>query len=245
MRVRGRNATNFQGARNELNSLHQLVNSKKHNDLLVQECASSGMRWHFIPPRAPHFGGLWEAAVRSSKHHLVRVLGKTTLAHDDMLTLLCQVESCLNSRPLVPLTEDPLDLEPLTPGHFLVGSSLQVVPDYDVLEVPINRLKQWQLTQQLLQRFWKRWHTEYLAQLQVRPKWNQAPLDVLRGQLVIIREDNAAPMNWPMARIVDVHPGQDEVTRVVTLRTPNGLTKRPVTRLAILPVPDITGDNEP
>ncbi|XP_055542608.1 uncharacterized protein LOC129728214 [Wyeomyia smithii] len=116
------NGRNFVGANNEL---RDLVSSKTHHDAIAAECNQHGIRWHFNPPRASHFGGLWEAAIKSAQKHFVRVLGTRTLAYDDMTTLLCQIESCLNSRPIAPLSDDPTDFEPLTPGHFLTGSCLK------------------------------------------------------------------------------------------------------------------------
>lgn len=76
--------------------------------------SSNRVTWRFIPPRAPHFGGLWEAAVRPMKLHLKRVLGNRSLTYEDMTTLLAEIEGCLNSRPLTPLSDDPADLEALT-----------------------------------------------------------------------------------------------------------------------------------
>ncbi|XP_062558150.1 uncharacterized protein LOC134223028 [Armigeres subalbatus] len=135
------NGKNFVGAANELK---KLIRSSEYKEQMAQECTENGIRWHFNPPKGSHFGGLWEAAIRSAQKHFSRVLGSRLLAHDDMETLLAQIECCLNSRPLVPLTDDPSDLEPLTPGHFLVGSALKAVPDVNLLSVPYNRLTQWQ-----------------------------------------------------------------------------------------------------
>ncbi|XP_062538321.1 uncharacterized protein LOC134206605 [Armigeres subalbatus] len=166
------NGRNFVGAANEL---RQLIRSKDHREQVGKECAHYNIRWHFNPPKASHFGGLWEAAIQSAQKHFVRTLGKQTLAYDDMETLLSQIECCLNSRPLVPLSDDPTDLEPLTPGHFLVGSALKAVPDVDVTEIPFNRLKKWQQTQKLVQQIWNRWNREYLITLQPRSKWCNPP----------------------------------------------------------------------
>ena len=82
------------------------------------------LKWNFIPPNSPHHGGLHEAAVKSVKHHLKRVIGTNNLTFEEYNTLLTQVEACVNSRPLTPLTDDPNDLTALTPAHFLVGESL-------------------------------------------------------------------------------------------------------------------------
>ena len=74
--------------------------------------------------RPPHFGGLWEAAVKSFKVHLRRVIGEARLTYDELTTKLAQVEACLNSTPLTPLPDQADALEVLTSGHFLIGKPL-------------------------------------------------------------------------------------------------------------------------
>lgn len=96
------NGTNFIGARNQMREWLHLIRSRQHQETIVRECAKDSIQWHFNPPSAPHFGGLWEAAVRSAKFHLLRVLGGNPTSSEDFATLLVQVEGCLNSRPLTP-----------------------------------------------------------------------------------------------------------------------------------------------
>ena len=74
--------------------------------------------WKFTPEKAPHFGGLWEAAVKSMKTHLRRIVADTKLTFEELTTLLIQIEACLNSRPLAPLPHDDDVIEALTLGHF-------------------------------------------------------------------------------------------------------------------------------
>lgn len=163
------NATNYKGAANELHQLYKLLKSNTLSRKLIFDwCANTDITWKFIPPRAPHFGGLWEAAVKSTKNHLLKEVGNTTVSYEEMLTLITQVEMCMNSRPITELTNDPSDLEALTPGHFLVGTNLQAIPEADLKQIPDNRLSRWQLMQKRLQAIWKRWSTEYLQQLQAR-----------------------------------------------------------------------------
>ncbi|XP_062703976.1 uncharacterized protein LOC134286381 [Aedes albopictus] len=232
------NGTNFVGARNQIRELFDLLKEKTHRETVAKECVNEGIYWHFNPPSAPHFGGLWEAAVRSAKFHLLRVVGSNPVHQEDFVTLLTQVEACMNSRPMTSLSDDPLDLEPLTPAHFLVGGSLLSMPDPDLSDVQLNRLTRFQLVQRQLQDFWRRWRREYLSQLQARSKHWQPAVDVQVGRLVVVGESNQPPTQWKMGRIQEMHPGEDGVTRVVTVRTSTGSLKRPLVKLCLLPMQD-------
>jgi len=66
------------------------------------------------------------------------------------------------------------------------------------------------------------------------------------GDVVIIKEDCTSPSKWKLGRVIAVHPGKDEVVRVVTLRTSNVTeTKRPVVKLCHLPViEDVPVEND-
>ena len=126
--------------------------------------ATEGCTWNFIPPHGPHFGGLWEAAVKSMKYHLRRTLGSRVATYEELSTLLTEIEACLNSRPLCALSDDPFNPTYLSPGHFLIGEPLTQLPA-DYTDVKCNRLSRWQICQQL-QQFWQRWSSDYLQSLQ-------------------------------------------------------------------------------
>lgn len=230
--------TNFVGANRELKQLLSQVQAPSHRLLLNQEFAIEGINWHFSPPSAPHFGGLWEAGVKSVKHHLRRILGESRLTFEEFYTTLCQIEACLNSRPLTAMSSDPSDLSALTPGHFLIGSAMTSIPEPNLDHAPVNRLDHYQRLQQLVQHFWKRWSTEYLARLQQRPKWCHRQHSPQIGDLVLVRDDDLPPTKWRLGRIVKTHPGRDSLVRVVSLKTVNGLVKRPITKISLLPFKD-------
>jgi hypothetical protein len=94
----------------------------------------------FQPARSPHFGGLWEAGIKAVKEHIKRVIGQTLLTYEEMYTLLTGIKPCLNSRPLCPLTEDPSDLNVLTPGHFLIDTAMPSSLEHQIIDVPQNCL---------------------------------------------------------------------------------------------------------
>ncbi|XP_076301772.1 uncharacterized protein LOC143219847, partial [Lasioglossum baleicum] len=230
------NGKNFVGASNELNELGELFSKSDHRNAIMDACTKERKEWHFIPPYAPHFGGLWERGIRSVKLHLKRVIGEQRLTFEEFSTILAQIEAVLNSRPLHPMSSDPSDLNPLTPGHFLIGDALTSFPQPDLTDLAQNRLNRYQLLQQMLQHFWKRWQQDYLHELQQRKKWKVGSPDVLRiGTVVLVKEENLPPMKWLLGRITELHPGHDGITRVVSLRTANGVYKRPVTKICILP----------
>ena len=58
-----------------------------------------------------HFGGLWEAAIKSMKRHLRRCVGTQILTHDELNTLVIQIEGNLNSRPLTAMSANPNDFQ--------------------------------------------------------------------------------------------------------------------------------------
>ncbi|XP_055591098.1 uncharacterized protein LOC129743154 [Uranotaenia lowii] len=229
------NAKNFVGAKQELKTLYDFLDRKQTQEKISNELTHQGIKWRFIPPRAPNFGGLWEAAVRNVKSSLKRVIGLRQLSFEDFTTLLVQISAALNSRPLTPLTDDPADIDALTPSHFLIGSRMTDLPDPDIRNVPTNRLTHYQQRQQLFQHYWHRWSKEYLTELQASTKIGR-PHDIQVGDVVVLREDNIPPLNWPLARVIAVHPGDDNVIRVVTVRTATGIYKRPSSRLCPLPI---------
>ncbi|XP_058816479.1 uncharacterized protein LOC131679751 [Topomyia yanbarensis] len=83
----------------------------------------------FNPPSALHMRGIWEAAVRSVKKHLIAELGESAITFEYLSTLLCQIQSCLNSRPLCRLSSDPDSAETLTTAHFLIGQSMNLISE--------------------------------------------------------------------------------------------------------------------
>jgi len=95
------NATNFDCARNELLELRRLFLSRDHQRATLDFCLAEAIDWCSIPPRSPHFGGLWEAAVKIAKHHFYRAVGTAVLALEELRTLVCHISAVVNSRPLV------------------------------------------------------------------------------------------------------------------------------------------------
>lgn len=232
------NGTSFVGAYNYISKF-----LKSNCDSLAAELAQDTLRVHFIPAYSPNFGGLWEAGVKSTKYHLNRVLGNCNLTFEELTTTLVQIEAILNSRPLSPLSSDPEDMTPLTPGHFLIGRPLIALPEQNFEDYPVNRLTRFQRIAQLRQHFWTRWSKEYVSELQQRVKWRSCKYSLKNNTLVLLKEDGIPPLKWKLGRVVAVHPGpSDGICRVADIRTVNGVVRRSFSKIVpLLPEDEVSG----
>ncbi|XP_059223930.1 uncharacterized protein LOC131997268 [Stomoxys calcitrans] len=226
------NGTNFVGASRSLAQDYKTFLKTVHK-FISDKYSLHDFSWHFIPPHAPHMGGLWEAAVKSMKSHLRKVASNSKFTFEEFSTLLVRIESVLNSRPLSPMSENPTDLIPLTPGHFLRGTSLMAIPED--CSVNLSLLNRWQSLKALQIQFSKRWKTEYICELQRRYKWKSAQQNLKENDFVVVKEDNLPPNEWCLGRVLKVFKGKDSNVRVAEIRTQNGTLVRPVVKLCILP----------
>ena len=163
-----------------------------------------------------------------------RVVGDHTLTFEKLSTLMASIEACLNSRPLVPLTDDPSDLEALTAAHFLIGRSLLSLPESGHPNVNPIILQRWQLINQMRESLWVRWKREYLQSLQVRGNWNKEQRNLKVGDLVLVTSEQTIPSHWPLARVTQVFSGTDGFVRAVEVRTSTSILRRSVTKLVLL-----------
>ena len=212
------NATNFLGAKNELKDIYQLLAQRETQNAVQNYLLAYEVQWHNIPERAPHFGGLWEAAVKSAKHHLKRIVGLQHLTFEELMTVACQVEAFLNSRPLgVVATHVDDGNVPLTPDHWLVGRPLMAFPELEATGNP-TPMQRWAHCQKMTQKFWRRWSTEYLQHLQRAVKWTKKTINYKPGDLVMMTDGNMFQAQWTMAKVIKVYPGQDGLVRAADVQ---------------------------
>ncbi|XP_061706638.1 uncharacterized protein LOC133517360 [Cydia pomonella] len=228
------NGKNFVGLMNDFEKFLSSISGD------IQEYAlSQKIKFRMNPPYASHFGGIYEAGIKSCKYHLRRVVGNAHLTFEQLSTTLTEIEALLNSRPLTPMSSDPNDFLPLSPGHFLIGRPLTAPVCASLSDVPEHRLTRYQRVEQLRQHFWSRWSREYVTELQARSKWRFQSDDLKENTLVVIKEDNAPPLKWSLGRIVKTYPGKDGVSRVADVRMPSGGTvRRAFSKLCPLLQPD-------
>jgi hypothetical protein len=162
------------------------------------------------------------------------VLREQTLTEEGLRTLLCEIESILNDRPITKTSDDPSDLEALSPNHILLlKRTPNLSPGLFTKDDNYAR-RRWKQVQYMTDLFWKRWSKEYIPQLQERQKWAYQNKNIEVGDLVLIIDDSAPRNSWPMARVMDTLPDRHRLVRKVRVKTKTNTLERPITKLVVL-----------
>ncbi len=215
------NGLNFVGCSNALKK----VDWKKITDFATV----TQIRWKFNPPTAAWWGGFWERMIGVVKQLLRSVLGSARVTNEELSTLLCDVESVVNSRPLTYVSEQSDELTPLTPNHFIRNGGSGQLPDFDAVERE-QLVVRYRNIQQCREELKNRFQKEYLALLVSHGKSRKSRM-VKVGDIVLVGSDMRKRIDWPMGLVVEVIPGKDAQVRVVRVKTAGGILLRPVQRL--------------
>ncbi|XP_006812905.1 uncharacterized protein LOC102809325 [Saccoglossus kowalevskii] len=230
--IRSDNGTNLVGAKRELQEELNKWNHKKIGSILRQD----HIEWRFNPPAGSHMGGIWERQIRTIRKILVSLFKEQTVYLNDeaLQTLFCEVEAIINGRPISVVSEDPNDLEALTPNHLLLLHANQTLPP-GVFEKQDTYVKRrWRQVQYLADVFWRRWLNEYLPSLQERQKWVHPRRNLALGDIVLVI-NNSVPRNiWPMGKVVEVMKDRRGLVRMVKVKTKTNVYLRPVDKLCLL-----------
>ena len=226
------NAKTFKKAGKELEALQELINTSR----LQNAFRGRGIQWKFQTELAPHQGGAHERLVRSTKECLRATVRTEKLPKEELETALIQAEAIINSRPMGHLTDDPSDLQPVTPAKLIQGYDNDVDPypaDLERLTLTGARAR-WQRRVHLQKRLLKNFVQFYIDDLRQRQKWHKVTDNLQPGDLVLVEDQAKKRLLWPLAVITDVTLGRDNLVRSVTLQTQAGIIRRPVQRLVKL-----------
>ena len=224
------NGTNFVGADRELRELVETIDT----DAVKDRTSYIGIEWSFNPPAAPHFGGIHESLVKSAKRAIRAVLKDAAVTDEELVTCFTGVEGILNSRPLTYQTSHPSDDVPLTPNHFLHGQAGGSFAPPATDSTGYNPQRRWRQLQDLLKQIWKRWMREWLPMLHPRAKWRREQRDMKKGDIVIVVSPDTPRSKWPLARVLEVYPGQDSHVRVAKVLLNGKNLTRPISKLCPL-----------
>ena len=228
------NGTNFVGANRVLRNALQAFNQ----DRIHSHCSQQNIEWKFNPPTASHFGGAWERMIRSIRRILGGLLGNQTLNDENCLTLMAEVESILNSRPLVPISFTDTEQEPLTPNHLLLLRESHNLPPGIFSKDSCYSRRRWAQVQYLANQFWQSWIKEFLPNLQHRQKLFDVERNLKVDDIVMVVEDLQQRSKWLMGRVLKTFSDKRGLVRTVLVKTQTNVYKRPISKLC----PVLTAD---
>ena len=214
---------------------HQYKNFSKNKKFVLRDI--------FNPPRAPHFGGVWERHIRSCRDAFFAILSNNASIDDTFNTLLCEVEQFMNNCPLNAVSPNSGDIELLTPRHILLGRAYSNVPLSQPYPSPATISKQWKIAQQLADYLWNRFQEDCYPSFFRRQKWTALFKPPQPGSIVWILQEFTPRGLWPLGRIIapisngeEVEFSKDNQYRQNKLRTPREELILPANKLCALKI---------
>lgn len=159
------NGKPFRGSSKEI---VKIVRSKE----VLRYLAINGVSWRFIVEKAPWWGGFWERLIQSVKRCMKKSLGRTTLSYEELNTLLVEIESVVNSRPLTYVEGDEDGVSyTLSPSHLINGRRVTDTPNdshFEVISTNESLTRRARHQRHLLRQFTDQWRKTYLLSLRER-----------------------------------------------------------------------------
>ena len=228
------NATNIRRVAKDMKVLWPQI-------MRIRDRLPDGIEWRFSNPRAPYENGFFERLIQAVKKAMARVWTNGTMSDDEFGTVLATVEGMVNARPLALISSDPRDESVVTPGHFLMGREWEPL----VFSDPggsLSAKRRWLEVQKSLDHFWRAMVREVTPYMNQIPKWRSPKDNVHKDDIVLVLEERSRGL-WPLARVVDVFPGRDQIVRSVQIRLGKRLFRRSVRNL--LPIVRVTDSETP
>ena len=231
------NGRSFVKAAADLEKIFKAVRDRETQEILQSRL----IQWDFNCPRAPAHGGFFERLVGTVKSALFKTLGRSLIGYEEFRTILNEVCSVINNRPLTYVSNDCDEPTAITPAHFLTGGPSQMpiagiaavdelTSDKNATAAELRRATQHRTT--YLKNLSVRWFRECLLLLRTanltRDRVHE-PIGV--GEVCLLHEDNKPRIKWKLVRVVEQHRGRDGNVRVYSIRTPNGKVTRRAAQL--------------
>ena len=214
--------------------------------------------WKFIPPRAPWQGGFYERCIGIVKQCLRKVLHNKCITLEELRTLLVEIEARVNNRPLTYVNENINEPEALTPSHLLTGDRIEPVPPapfHGLREDPDFRLnpetptveglnERFRKHTKLLMRWNKVWRDDYLTSLREYFYGADKPSssNPLKPGDVVLVEREGSRADWPLGRVVSIHPDDNGALRLVKVDCKGVTSLRTVEKLIPFEISQVEPD---
>lgn len=194
---------------------------------IQRELATKGVRWEFIIEKAPWHGGFWERMIQSTKRCLRKSLGRTSLDFEALRTLLVEIETTINNRPLTYVYDDEEGISyPLTPSQLVYGRQIALTPSdrqFDILSTNQSLTKRAKHHKRLLGQFTNRWRKEYLLSIRETSRALHGPEreTIAVGDVVVLKNDSSSRAFWKLAKVKELLRSNDGIIRAAKIHVVN------------------------
>ena len=165
------------------------------------------------------------------KSSLNKVVNERVLTEEEYRTVLLQVQSLVNSRPLWPANEGDIDEPPITCNDLLRPHGLLMHPPQLNEGNPKFR---YDYIERLVSEWWKLWLRHFVPNLQPRTKWVKLRQNIEIGDIVLVIDPDFKRGQWKMGKIIETYSGTDGNIRSAKIKTSTGNYDRLITKMCLL-----------
>ena len=195
----------------------------------------------FNAPHSSHMGGVWERMIGVTRRILDSMLMDIQSKHlslEVLTTLMAEVCAIVNARPIVPVSSDPEAPTILSPAMLLTQKSGETHDNFGPFDIKDMYKAQWKCVQHLANIFWQCWWKEYVQSLQTRRKWKQEKPDLLKDDIVLVKDSSVSRNEWPIGKVLNPIKSADGKVRKAEVKIfRDGKTikyTRPIAELVLL-----------
>ena len=181
-------------------------------------------------------GGLYERLVGVTKRALCKVIGSRYLTEKQLVTVLTEAETVVNSRPLIYVDDDINSSFIVTALNFLTQSHQHFIPDFKIdsdtfepkekISTSQHLLQRWKSGQRCLNQFWQIWCKDNLLSLReqcntgVNKVRKTAKGKLQTGDVALIKE-SLPQGQWKIRKITKLIKGRDNLIRSAEITLPS------------------------
>ena len=170
--------------------------------------------------------------IRTTRKIFSAITKDQTLDDERLCTLMTEVERIMNNRPIAPISDDPNDLDALTPNKLLLLRGVHDI--FEDVSMSERYSRRWKQVKYLAQVFWKRWLKEYISTSQIRQRWISQHRNYQKGDIVLVSLEGQTRDKWPLGLIMNTIVSSDGMVRQVDVRTTKGIFRRDIRKLCFL-----------
>jgi hypothetical protein len=187
--------------------------SEKLQDFL----ATQDIHWRFNLAKSPWWGGIYERLIREIKETLHKTLGKSHLFFEGLESVVLNIESNMNNRPLTYVECDGGEEQVLTPNILIRGENSYMFDDVEDEEDELTKMQR--RLRKAKDDAWKRWKREYVHSLLESQRVNNKVVEAPQiGDVVLVVGEEKNRGEWKKGKVLRQVRGKDGVVRGVVQR---------------------------